>query len=334
MATRPFALRHYAHGTGNPLAFWEHHARMMTKAPGLYCTAIGRGRSDVQVPLHWLASTFLSGVIDDPKNAAVEVPRYGDLRLHSRRAETREVKREGNALNYYAPSHELIHVEPLDGIRPTYSTTFFEDFQSEIDVTGRNWNTEHHKLLHKNYVAEVNLGAHPSIHVSVEYERVGDIARSLHLVYAAAFEQTEMQEINTPAPIQRRVVITGRHITLLGMLWADTLEHTTVVKTDFEPPMAEGGSENVEQSTSLLKSKTGKGKTAKAVEAPPPTAFDNLGSPASSQAFQRLDRPDDTLSLSPRARAGMLDAVESLQGGHPSSPATLEHPNYVKRIAC
>ncbi len=341
MATRPTSLELFAATTLSTVVPWQHASRMMTKAPGRYNTSLGRGSRDAQVNVDWLGSSWLSGVIGDPKNASVEVPRYGDLPLFDTRIEARQIVREGNALDFHAPNRTTISDFPLyASILPSdggKTGTFFDDFVSEINYVAHRWNSDHHQKIHRTYAAELSLGHYPSVKVSVllkQDEQDSSTQWWIQRSYARPHnEESEVLLYDTLAPIQRSVAIVGKHITMLAMLWADTLKRLDVLDPNSELPPVDGGQSQTTQSTSPQKTKASGGKKTKAVRAPPPTAFDNLGPPASPRASQQLYRPDYTLSLSPRARAGMLDAIESLQEGH-SPTATPEHPQYAERIAC
>ncbi len=343
MATRPTSLDLFAATTGDTLVSWQHFGRMMTKAPGRYNTSLGRGHRDVPVNVAWLASTFLAGVIGDPKNAAVEVPRYGDLRLSSSWEEARQAIQEGNALNFLAPNHTTVNRFPLyTPVLPSDGGkigVFFDDIISDINYVAHRWSSEHHSSIDQGYEAEISLGIHPWVKVSVPHKRDKSdtgVQWWLQRVYTAPLTSSnDVTSRTRHSPIQRRAVITGKHITMLARLWADTLKRLDVLAPGSEPLPVDGGQDQTKQSASLRKLKTNSGKKTKAAEAPPPTAFDNPGPPASSRAFQQLHKSDYTLSLSPRARAGMLDATESLQEGCPST-TTSEHFRYVEaeRIAC
>ena len=343
MATRPTSLDLFAATTGDTLVSWQHFGRMMTKAPGRYNTSLGRGHRDVAVNVVWLASTFLAGVIGDPKNAAIEVPRYGDLRLSSNWGEARQTVQEGNALNFLAPSHTTVSNFPL--YTPALPSddgkvgVFFDDLISEINYVAHKWNSEHHSSIDQGYEAEISLGAHPWVKVSVPKKQDKDdkgVQWWLQRVYTVPLtSSSDTTSKNRHSPIQRRAVITGKHITMLARLWADTLKRLDVLAPGSEPPPVDGGQDQTKQSTSLRKLKTNSGKKTKAAEAPPPAAFDKLSSPADPRASQHACNPDRTLSLSPRARAGVLDAVEDPRVGYPSTAISESFRHVrVERIAC
>lgn len=283
--------------------------------------------------MYWLGAVFLAGVVGDPKNAAVEVPRFGDLPLSNMWEETQRVTQEGNSLNFFVPSSTVITKHPShapllpsDGGKTGH---FFDDVLSEVNYIAHRWNSDHHKNIDLGYEAELNLGPNPWVRVSVRYKQDGDgvdIQRWVRRLYAPPSPSIGSASLNDRlSPIQRRAVITGKHITMLAMLWADTLKHLDVIAPGSEPPPVDGDQDQTKQSANPQKTK--------AAGAPPPTASDKLGSPANSRASQHLCRPGHTLSFSPKARAGVLDAIESLQEGDPSN-ATSEHSRHVERIAC
>jgi len=306
LVTRVPALKFIAASVGDSLVTWEHNARTLNAAPGQYDTALGRGLRHAHVNLHWLASTFLNGVIGDPKNAAIEVPRYGELQRSGSKLESREVTYEGNALNLSGRSFTASHEIPFDALSLPKDETFFDAFANDINLVAHQWNSERHKAIDGTYEAEINIGPSPFIKVSVKQSQDRAVEWWLHHFYSTPSEGAKVIASGPLMPIRRRVVITGKHITMLAALWADTLEHMNASGMNSEPLPADGG---------LGREKSARPKTTKTARAATPAVSQTkIGSPANpSQASQQTQHDSHTLSLSKEARvAAALDAQADL----------------------
>lgn len=323
MVTRVPALNLIADALEQTFVATENLARQARNAPPPYNTSLGRGVRDGHVPVGWTWPIVLASAIGDAKNTATELPRYGELRLAACYFEDRETTVEGNTLNHLAPTNTKVR-KFASFISPAREgETFSARVISDVDLLVRNWNDDEFcELIERSYEAVIDLGSRPSVQVSVICEQTGGVSRWSRDEYRPLAQQPEMPGISCRAPILRRAVITGRHLLILAALWRDTLQHTAASQPNSEPLPADGGQDHVEQSARPRKTKVVRGKTAKAVEAPPSTASDKLGSPANpQQAFQQSCSRDDTLSLSMGARgvAASLDAAADLRRGHQST---------------
>jgi len=224
MATRGPALEFLAESTGETRVTWEHHARMVNDAPGRFSTALGRGVRHMDMTPEWLASTLLSGVIGDPKNAAVKVPLYGNLKLSQSRFEYRETQIE----HYQPRSLSLKRDKVLGGkLGPTAEQkdwTFFDALLDIVSFVSQHWNDEFHKYVHHSFKAEIYLGG-PALAKISRLTAINGLEESWVLdSYALAaprIESAEAKKIDTSAPVapmQHVALITGQHITMLATL--------------------------------------------------------------------------------------------------------------------
>ena len=212
MAMRVPALQHFATDTGESLVTWEHTARMMNPAPGKYSTALGRGIRQLEMKAEWLASTFLAGIINDPKNAAVKVPFYGDSRVSSSRIETREKEHGLTRITV----HNVLFEDGEDGI----GETFFEALLDEMLYISNHWNDNIHTRMHRSFRAEVHLSNNPRVEVSFLHETKGNKEEWIHRTYApvTSLESAAKHPSEAMSPIERIAVISGQHLTMLAML--------------------------------------------------------------------------------------------------------------------
>jgi len=237
MATRGPALEFLAEFTGESRVTWEHHARMVNDAPGRFSTALGRGVRHMDMTAEWLVSTLLSGVIGDPKNAAVKVPLYGNLKLIQSRFEIREAK-----IVSYQPLP--IYVERNKIMGGTLGTkaehedwTFFDALLDVLNSVLQQWNDEFHKHVHYSFKAEIYLGGPALVKTSQLHCKKG--RKETWLVHSYAFaapqaESAETKKIDVPAPLapmQHVALITGHHITMLARILGAT-------EAQLVPPLA------------------------------------------------------------------------------------------------
>ncbi len=212
MAMRVPALQQFATTTDESLVTWEHTARMMHLAPGKYSTALGRGVRQLEMKAEWLASTFLAGVINDPKNAAVKVPFYGDSRVSSSRIETREKE--------HGLTRITVHNVPFEDGEDGIGETFFEALLDEMLYISNHWNDDIHIRMHRSFRAELHLSNNPRAEVSFLHEIERNKENWIHRTYApvTSLESTAKLPSEATSPIGRIAVISGQHLTLLAML--------------------------------------------------------------------------------------------------------------------
>ncbi len=228
MATRGPALEFLAESTGETRVTWEHHARMVNDAPGRFSTALGRGVRHMDMTAEWLVSTLLSGVIGDPKNAAVKVPLYGNLKLSQSRFEFRETQ-----IEYCQPLSLSLERNKVTGGKlgttpEQKDWTFFDALLDIVNFVSQHWNDESHKYVHNSFKAEIYLGGPALANTSRVSGKNGPEETWLHDSYALAapqVESVETKEIGASvplAPMQHVALITGRHITMLATLLKTT----------------------------------------------------------------------------------------------------------------
>lgn len=228
MATRGPSLEFLAESTGETRVTWEHHARMVNDAPGRFSTALGRGVRHMDMTAEWLLSTFLSGVIGDPKNAAVKVPLYGNLKLSQSRFEFRETQIELYQPRSLTLKRDKVLGGKFDIIKEEKDWNFFDALLDIVSVVSQHWNDETHKYIHHSFKAEIYLGG-PALAKISRLTAMNGLEESWTVhsygLTAPQIEDAEAKDINSPAPIapmQRVALITGYHITMLATLLKTT----------------------------------------------------------------------------------------------------------------
>ncbi len=228
MATRGPALEFLAESTGETRVTWEHHARMVNDAPGRFSTALGRGVRHMDMTAEWLVSTLLSGVIGDPKNAAVKVPLYGNLKLTQSRFETRETKTQSyHPLPLYLERNKIMG-GALGTMPEQKDWTFFDALLDIVNSVLQHWNDEFHKRIHHSFKAEIYLGGPALAKTSQLHYKKGKKETWLLHSYSLSTPQAEGAEakkIDASAPIapmQHVALITGQHITMLAKILGTT----------------------------------------------------------------------------------------------------------------
>lgn len=228
MATRGPSLEFLAESTGETRVTWEHHARMVNDAPGRFSTALGRGVRHMDMTAEWLVSTLLSGVIGDPKNAAVKVPLYGNLKLSQSRFEFRETQIEHYQQVPISIERSKVTGGKLGITAEQKDGTFFDALLDIVSFVLQHWNDESHKYVHRNFKAEVYLGGPALANISRLSGMNGSEETWILDSYAVAtpqIESAEAKEIGASAPLapmQRVGLITGQHITMLATLLKTT----------------------------------------------------------------------------------------------------------------
>lgn len=237
MAMRVPALEFLAEYTGESRVTWEHNARMMNDAPGRYSTALGRGIRHMDMSAEWLVSTFLAGVIGDPKNAALKVPLYGDMQLSQERLEIRDTIYVRDPQSLEVEETVLSRNEPLSPGKKLIDTTFFDALLAQVKAVSQHWNDELHKRVHHGFKVEIHLDGPALAKSSLLWKKDGPKEVYLLHSYAPSVLQSEnagSTKANASAPLepmQRVGLITGRHLTMLA-----TLLRTTQAQA--APPLA------------------------------------------------------------------------------------------------
>ena len=221
-----------AAGMGETLVTVTNHARSMTapEVPAPYNTALGRGHRHARLRAEWLCTTFLAMVLNDPKNAAWQVPACGNLPIFNPRLVKHHLQTEGNALNFLGPTTETTFDIPAPSLEPWADKTLFEVLVSIVSSVALDWGGSMHRQLRHGFSVTVN--AAPWLYADMRefFEGHADGSMTWRLTTfmtpPAPGAVIEKSAIN---PIPRQAVILLQHIEILAMLYADTLRHEGVL---------------------------------------------------------------------------------------------------------
>lgn len=232
-------------GTGEPLVSVMNHARSLTdpKVPAPYNTTLGRGRRHARLKAEWLCSTFLAMVLNDPKNAAWQVPACGNLFISNPRLVKHHLQTEGNALNFFGPTTETTFETPASSIEPWTGKTLFEILVSIVSSVASDWGGSVHRQLRLGFSVTVGAGRwmYADMREFREVHADGSISwRLMH--FMTPLTPDTVIEKSAVTPISRQAVILLEHMEILALLYADTLRHEGIL-----PPLT--SSETVPAST-------------------------------------------------------------------------------------
>lgn len=249
MVLRIPALQAIADHTGEGFVTLENHVRNLTKAPVPYSTALGRGNRDEHLSNKWLLSASFAVLVGDAKNAATKVPIFGDMRLVGTRFERRVEEIDGNKLNPYAPSRRTIDAVPANGLVAwAQNRSLFEAIANLVDICARDWNGEIHQQVHNSFELTVRTSPKPWAEIVILHSIEKGVTFWSRSTYLPALVQDELPYERIPAPYRRLSAIDGPHITMLALLWADTLKHQEAGETKSKPPAADSGEDHAMKS--------------------------------------------------------------------------------------
>ena len=229
MTTRPEALKFMALVTTDTVVTVENHARSLTvpQVPAPFNTSLGRGNRHVHLKSDWLCSTFLAQVLNDPKNAAEQVPACANLRLWTTRFVERQETVYGNLLNALAPCLATNFETAAPSVKTWLGGTLFELLRRLVETVAIDWDGPLHKDLRAGFELTVTLGSYPWAEMELFYDHREDgSTRWIRTVYAPQNTDTD---ISLLTPIRRQAVIQVKHVEMLARLYADTLKHESVL---------------------------------------------------------------------------------------------------------
>lgn len=231
MATRPEVLQWEADFLGESFVTLENHARSMNSAPGRLSTVIGRGNRNVDQDPDYILSVYLAALINEPKNAAIKVPKLADLKQTS-----------VQTLQYSVRFESTIDLPP-ETINKLFSDKITEEKRFVISPYKRLPHTLFdflHLLIKEagewqagtgdqtcpvpdGFNIKVTLGNSPQAEVSFRTSPQTD-AGSYERVEYFYRDVNDSEDSDTILfPFKRMVEISRAHILLLGKIYADTL---------------------------------------------------------------------------------------------------------------
>lgn len=231
MATRVPGLQFIAERTGEALVTVENCSRVMTAAqvPTPYNTSIGRGIRQAHLSAEWLCSTFLALVLADPKNAPVQVPAIGNLRMRQTWSVNRRVTVRGNALDPAAPRLEELFETGAPSPKAWLGETVFDLLVKLTETLALDWGGPTHQDLLKRFSLTIKLGRT----LSAEMELWDRDDNGEEWWIRSSYWRSDTLDYAT-TPIARQAVVEVKHIEMLATMYADTLKHAGAIQA---PPM-------------------------------------------------------------------------------------------------
>ena len=227
MATRDPGLQFIAEGTGEARVTVENCSRVMTVAqvPVPYNTSIGRGNRQAHLSAEWLCSTFLALVLADPKNAPVQVPAIGNLRMQQTLAVNWRRDTTANALNSVGPKQETTFTVGTPSLKGWLGETVFDLLVNLTKTLAMDWGGPTHEALRKRFSLTIRLGLTLSAEMEL-WDYGDDDGTEWWTRCSYGPPDTASRPLNyTTMPITRQAVIETRHIQMLASIYADTLKH-------------------------------------------------------------------------------------------------------------
>ena len=228
MTTRPEGLKLLAGGTRETLVAVTNHARSMTapEVPAPYNTTLGRGHRHVRLRAEWLCSTFLAMVLDDPKNAAWQVPACGDLPVVDRRLVKHHSQTEGNALNRLGPTVDTTSEVQAFSIEPWIGSNLFKVLVNIVSTVALDWGGPVHRKLRRGFNVTISPGMWMYAEIREFYDFSEDGSMTWRRIsFQAPIDPDIVLEDSAVTPIRRQAIIQREHIELLAMLYAETLKY-------------------------------------------------------------------------------------------------------------
>ncbi len=228
MTTRSEGIREIEREMGLSSVALLNFIRFLTHSdvPAPFNLALGRGYRNARLMAEWLVSLLLAIALDNPTNAAWQVPACGNLRVVKSRIVREYSKTIAEAGNW----HTSLKEEAFDV--PEFLAHRFIEWEGQsllvsiVDMAkhlAEHWGDEVHERFRAGFSLTINLGTSMSAEMmqclAPDEDGMTLWCRTLFLA------QDSETKVSTANPVRRQAVINLQHIEMLARLYAGTLAH-------------------------------------------------------------------------------------------------------------